>query len=118
VRNAKGLIVRKPWINLILDGLKTWEMRSTHTRNTGVVYLIESGTGLIMGRCLLSGSHTVTHDIFNHSYNEHRIEDISLLDRWNVAWRLSGAKRLNNPVPYDHPQGAVTWVNLAKPFYE
>ena len=28
----------------------------------------------------------------------------------NYAWPLSDAKRLEKPVPYKHPQGAVKWV--------
>lgn len=33
VEVSKGLIIKQPWINLILDGLKVWEMRSRRTNN-------------------------------------------------------------------------------------
>ena len=45
----KGLIVKKEWLDRILDKGKVWEMRTTPTKIRGVVGLIESGTGLIVG---------------------------------------------------------------------
>src|SRR5690606_4014061 len=32
--------------------------------------------------------------------------------KWNVAWELSDAKSLVRPIRYQHPFGAVVWVNL------
>ena len=31
MRISKGLIIADPWIDYILDGKKTWEMRSSET---------------------------------------------------------------------------------------
>jgi hypothetical protein len=28
---VKGLIIREPWIGMIMDGTKTWELRTQHT---------------------------------------------------------------------------------------
>lgn len=120
MRNAKGLIVRKPWIDLILDGTKTWEMRSKHTRHRGPTYLIEAGSGLIVGKCLLVGTHELSAEpsMFEHEFHHHQVNDRSLLEKWNIAWRLTSAQRLEKPIPYKHPKGAVTWVNLPEPFYD
>lgn len=118
MRQARGLIIRKPWIDLILDGLKTWEMRSTHTKHRGPTYMIEAGSGLIQGVAMLGGSHAVPNEAFDYYFDKHRVDDLSLLEKWNIAWRFSGARRLQKPVPYQHPRGAVTWVKLPAPFYE
>lgn len=40
----RGLIIRKPWIDYILDGTKVWELRSTRTKIRGEIGLIEAGT--------------------------------------------------------------------------
>ncbi|MGL1404420.1 ASCH domain-containing protein [Vibrio parahaemolyticus] len=53
---TRALIIRKPWIHLILAGLKTWEMRSTKTKIRGTIALIEQGTGLIVGLANLTDS--------------------------------------------------------------
>jgi hypothetical protein len=39
-----GLVIDKPWIDLILDGKKTWEMRSTLTKKRGKIALIRKGS--------------------------------------------------------------------------
>jgi hypothetical protein len=33
-------------------------------------------------------------------------------DKWNTAWVLENAQPLVTPINYQHPNGAVTWVNL------
>jgi hypothetical protein len=41
----KGLIVKSPWIELILEGKKTWEIRGSNTKIRGPIALIKSGSG-------------------------------------------------------------------------
>jgi hypothetical protein len=40
----RGLIIREPWISLILSGKKTWEMRSKSCPQRGVIALILKGS--------------------------------------------------------------------------
>tara|TARA_R110002096_G_scaffold92501_3_gene209109 strand:+ start:458 stop:682 length:225 start_codon:yes stop_codon:yes gene_type:complete len=42
----------------------------------------------------------------------HQVKDLSLLKKWRYAWRLCNVKKYNKPIPYNHPKGAVIWVNL------
>ena len=44
-----GLLIRTPWIDLILGGSKTWEIRGTRTSKRGRIGLIQSGTGAVIG---------------------------------------------------------------------
>lgn len=108
----KGLIIKKKWLDKILDGSKVWEMRSRPTKITGKIALIEAGTGLIVGEAVLRGSSNVPVPKSPSLIKYHLIEDLSLLDKWKYAWYLSHAKRYDNPIPYQHPRGAVIWVNL------
>ncbi len=39
-----GLVIDKPWIDYILEGKKTWEMRSQATKNRGLIALIRNQT--------------------------------------------------------------------------
>lgn len=109
---AKGLIIRKEWLDKILNNGKHWEMMSTHTKQRGIIKLIEAGSGHVVGECFISGSHKVSLEQANQSYEAHQVDDISLLEKWCYAWRLSDVKKYNNPIPYKHPRGAVIWVNL------
>lgn len=109
----RALIVRKPWIDLILDGQKTWEMRSRPTKINGLIGLVEAGSGLIVGECFIehSGESIKNFDL-GYGQHLHKVEDLSLLEKWHYPWVISRAKRYKKPIPYSHPKGAVTWVKL------
>lgn len=111
----RGLVIRKPWIDLILSGKKTWEMRSAATKIRGRIALIEAGSGLIAGESVLTGCIALfdSCDYIEHQ-DKHCITDLSLLEKWNCAWQLEGAKRYDEPIPYSHPMGAVIWVDLRR----
>ena len=109
----RALIIRKPWIDLILIGEKLWEMRSKPTNIRGRIGLIEQGTGLIVGECILDcvGESVDNFDV-GYGHHMHKVDDFSLLEKWKYPWVLSGAKRYEDPIPYKHPKGAVTWVRI------
>ena len=46
---AKVLIIAESWIGYVLDGSKTWEMRSSGASHRGWFGLIRKGTGAIYG---------------------------------------------------------------------
>jgi len=107
-----GLIIKKEWLDLIFDGGKTWEMRSHATQKRGPIWLIESGTGLVVGACTLTGCVHGLCDITMavHQNMHHVAEDNPFYKSHRCAWVLEGAARLVKPIPYTHPQGAVIWV--------
>lgn len=110
----KGLIIRKQWLDKILNNGKCWEMRSTHTKARGTIKLIEAGSGMIVGECMIAGSDKVTPDMFASTFDNHQLGDVSLLEKWGYAWRLCNVKKYDKPIPYSHPRGAVIWVNLGE----
>jgi hypothetical protein len=50
---SRGLIIDMPWIELILEGRKDWEMRTRATRPRGRIALIPKGSGAIYGLATL-----------------------------------------------------------------
>jgi len=112
----RALIVRNPWIDLILSGQKTWEMRSRPTNVRGAIGLIEAGSGLIVGSTTITDS--LDEIIFDESIcsyghrDKHCIDNDIAIDIWRYPWVLSDTKRFEAPVPYQHPRGAVVWVNI------
>ena len=108
----KGLIIQKVWLDKIFDEGKTWEMRSTKTKVTGKIGLIEAGSGLIVGEANLLGCSHIPIKPNDKYFDRHKVEDVELLKKWKYPWILADAKRYDKPIPYKHPQGAVIWVKL------
>jgi len=109
----RALIVKKPWIDLILSGEKTWEMRSRKTHLTGWIGLIEQGTGLIVGKAFLTcGWFKPNKQELIDNHSKHLVDDTALLEKWCYAWTLEQAERFETPIAYKHPSGAVIWVKI------
>jgi hypothetical protein len=109
----KGLIIKDPWIDYILDGLKPWEIRGSNTKIRGTISLIKSGTGMIFGTVVLINSFPITDSAFYQGFDNHRIpESIYIPYAQCYVWEMSVPTRFKEPIPYKHPQGAVIWVNL------
>ena len=115
----KGLIVKEPWIDLILDGKKPWEIRGSRTSVRGRIALIKSGTGMIYGTVeLLTSMHT-SKGVLAENKELHCINDLSLIKyKTPYAWVMRKPIRFDKPIPYKHPQGAVIWVNLPDNLFE
>jgi hypothetical protein len=117
ISNMSGLIIKDPYISRILNGQKTWEMRSTKTSKQGLIALIKKGSGHIYGVASLVdvkgplSRETMLNSIEQHTIDKSRIES-GEVDKWKYAWVLQDAKKLSNPVSYQHKSGAVIWVNL------
>lgn len=114
----RGLLIRQPFIDWILDGKKTWEIRGSATAVRGPIALLQSGSGTIVGTCELidvEGPLTAKKLRANAKrLNEKASElgdDLYYGDH-TFAWVLAKARRLKKPVSYDHPPGAVIWVVL------
>ncbi|WCK57648.1 ASCH domain-containing protein (plasmid) [Aneurinibacillus sp. Ricciae_BoGa-3] len=112
----KGLIVKLPWIDLILEGKKPWEIRGSHTTIRGKIALIKSGTGCVWGTVEVLDSRRLTEEEYQHSEHLHCIPntDINPLPYKRIhAWVLGNPQPFKEPLPYQHPLGAVIWVNLS-----
>lgn len=110
----KGLIIRSPWIDLVLQGEKTWEIRGANTCIRGRIALIKSGTGCVFGTVELVDCLPL--DLMNYQGHiaEHRVTAVqSLPYPKTFAWVLARSVPFEQPVPYRHPKGAVIWVNEA-----
>jgi hypothetical protein len=114
----RGLIIGDPWIGLILDGRKIWEMRSRPAHHRGPVALIWKGTKTVVGVADLVDvrPRLETRAAFAEHEPFHAIppeaQKAPFIRGWRTPWVLANVQRLRTPVPYEHPSGAVTWVKL------
>ena len=50
---ARGLLIRQPFADWIVDGKKTWEIRGSATNVRGRVAILACGTRTVLGTCEL-----------------------------------------------------------------
>lgn len=112
----RALIIDEPWIGLILNGQKDWEMRSTACRIRGPIGLIRKGSGLIVGIANLVGCSGPYSNAELERHISHHHVSSELTERpgygWRHAWELEDVVPLTTPVAYRHKSGAVKWVTL------
>jgi hypothetical protein len=113
MNTLSAIPIRQPYIDSILDGSKTWEVRSKATKKIGPVALIQSGSGTVVATARLSKVIELTS---SNARANARLMGMSPPDAAGCAglyaWVLDDAVKLKKPVPYIHPSGAITWVTL------
>ncbi|MBT8368607.1 MAG: ASCH domain-containing protein [Deltaproteobacteria bacterium] len=113
-----ALLIQKEHLELILDGCKTWELRGKRTNIRGHIGLIESGSGTVVGVCELvncEGPFSVRELRENAAKLCRKPREVVKPYKKTYAWVLADAKRVQPPVAYEHPRGAVIWVKLKEP---
>lgn len=110
----KGLYIKKPWTDLILQGKKTWELRGSHTHVRERIYIIESKTSLIVGECEVIDSIALSQEDYEMNRDKHQVSknfsDISY--KKLHAWVLDKVFAYEKPIPHIHTPGTVIWVNF------
>ena len=110
----KALIIKQPWIDYILSGSKTWEIRGSKTSKREKIELIQSKSGCVVGSVELVDCIELSLDTYRASVDKHQIREglDSLPYKKTYAWVLKNPIRYKEPRPYKHPAGAIIWVNL------
>ncbi|MCS4089817.1 ASCH domain-containing protein [Rhizobium sp. BK176] len=113
----RGLIVREPWVSLLLSGQKTWELRGSRTSKRGRTALIGSGTGAVLGEAdLVDVIGPLSREDIAASVHRHRVDrdwHAAAMPYPNTyAWVFERPTRYPAARPYAHPPGAVIWVKL------
>jgi hypothetical protein len=113
-----ALIIKSPWVDLILSGEKTWEIRGNSTKKRGWIALIKSGSKKVIGICqIVDVIGPLTMDELLGSFGKHRmptseIRESGLPYPRTYAWVIRNPVELADPILYKHPMGAITWVTL------
>jgi len=103
-----ALIVREPWINLILDGTKKWEIRSEPTQKRERIALATTQPYLLLGDVEIVDSTVLTHEDFqthvaSHCVDESQQEQVIGSYKRIHAWHLRRPRRYANPIAYVFP---------------
>ncbi len=108
-----ALIVHEPWLSLILDGRKTWEIRGMRTRRRGTIHLARARSNLLLGRVRIVDCLAVTREELALHAERHHVRDVASVPYRRIfAWVLAHAEWYAEPRTYTHPTGAIIWVRL------
>lgn len=119
--NISGLIIREPWISLILSGKKTWELRGTKTKKSETketIALIKSGSKKILGTCKIINVHgPLSKDELMNTVEFHQspieeIDEILKFYKKVYGWELGEIHVFDNPINYIPKKGAIIWVTV------
>src|SRR3954451_8142971 len=100
----QAIIVGEPWISMILEGTKFWEMRSRRTRIRGPLALIRKRSAAVVGVAKLVDSlPPLSFSDFAAQECRHGIpraqHEETFARGHRVPWVLANARPLSRPVP-------------------
>ncbi len=107
---TRALIIRQPWIRLILNDGKTWEMRNAPTNVRGRIGLILAGSGKIVGEATLVDSlPPIDGSSFYRNFDKHLIPGHFKphYEKWVYPWVLEDVQKYDTPITYKHPQALL-----------
>ncbi len=113
-----ALVIREPWIDMIFmeKDPKDWEIRGCWTSKRGRILLAKSGTNTIVGETEIIDCIELDTVDFIFNENHHKIPKEKHKNKLpyphTYAWVFKHSIRYEKPVDYDHPRGAVIWVNI------
>ena len=112
---SRLLPVLSPYAEQIVKGEKVWELRSTNTQVRERVGIALVGTKTVIGDVRVVDSREVSRDELREYQDLHRVTPESIERMFSVkkkcfAWILELPREYPNPVPYEHPQGAIVWI--------
>jgi hypothetical protein len=116
--HAPILVVKAPWIDMLLDGRKNLEVRSGPCKKplNQRVFLSRSGTGLVEGSVTFRGSVALSNlSDWNAERPNHRVpDDLPFYGSTTFGWRFSNPELMATPVPYRVKRGAIVWRKFEK----
>jgi hypothetical protein len=110
-----GLIIKKKWLDLIMSGKKSLEIRSSDTKHQGErIYLLESGSHKVRGTCIIDSTFPLSCSDWCEEADNHLV-DISYKELLKVyksphAWVLKKIQPIDKDAYYEHKKGSVIWI--------
>ena len=114
-----ALYLKERWLDLVLSGQKTWEIRPKPTRKRERIALAQSQSGELKGDVAVVACEKLTLAQFEAGKSFHCVpaevrEAFRRKYAQIYAWKLAAPRRYATPVPFPHTAGQVVFVDLTK----
>jgi len=108
----RALIIKEPWASQVVSGKKTIELRSRKTTKVGQeIYIAKAGTKTLIGRVTIEKCVQLTVEDCINLQEKHLAAFREFFHNKKIyGWYLKDAVQFDEPIPYNHPQGAQMWV--------
>jgi len=111
----KGLIVKEPYVSMIVNGEKIWEIRKNYTTIRGYVALISKGR--LYGFAELITVFKADLDLIRRHREKHHatkrfIREYTKDGKQLYIWVFRNPLPLAKPIRIKYPKGARMWINL------
>lgn len=108
----EGLIVKQPFADLIINGDKTWELRSRSAPKQKInkeILLLSSGFALGKVKITKCFEASKTELIANSEKHQCAL-DASIENYYSHVWEMNVIKKFQTPKKYHHLMGARVWI--------
>lgn len=107
------LIVKHPWLDMILKEGKRLELRAFPCHFRCLIGL--GSRGILRGTAHVVDCFEIDDEWKQQNVHLHMVKnDPGFLAQFRYAWLLADVKEINPPIPFSHPSGAQVWVKLRK----
>ena len=114
---SRLLLVKAPYAQEIVKGSKVWELRSTNSHYRERIGIALAHTQTVIGEVNLIDVIQLDADSVKANFSKHRVPAEVLKDfvpsgRRVFAWVMANASEYAVAKPYQHPLGAIGWVDV------
>ena len=105
------LIIRPEWLNRILSGEKTWEIRDKGCQSKigRWIWLSASESSTVTGRAQVVDSRHLSAEEWEATRLQHCVPGPRFYGDRTHAWCLQGVRTTTAPLPFERKPGAVVW---------
>lgn len=111
----RGLIVRRPFAEWIVEGKKRWEIRKSRTKVRGEVLILNGGYALGKARLVDVLGPFTPEELAEH--RDKHLADYEFLKEYSsgkplYAWVFEDPKKFEEPVKVELKRGVQIWANV------
>eukprot|EP01083_Nonionella_stella_P129489 392919_1 len=116
-RKSRALLLEQKWLREIINGSKTWELRSCNTRIKGKVFLAHKdmiyGETYIIDSFQIDKRELVLPENIHKHHVLHPLRNDKIIAWTKVyVWVLANTKEYQDPIQFTRKQGQQVWCKI------